>query len=803
MISTNTLAADAKAIITKAVSDCSNNEIALDSLAQWAFNPTGNIEGFGIEENYPAIKENLIARFDLSDANASEVVEKLRAYGAQFMLLATNPTEVRAMILDLLRSDLGDKWRDGIVKRMSKASNETKRVACLVLHLIQRGYEISSIENVLDDIEAFHVAAFEKPFSLSDRQRDLKEIGFLNRLVFTSENSIRQNVHIVNNILSSEMFGFKLKDLKVNLDTKGLVDHLYEKKAYDQLVSYDDLFSANFGIKKVQDESAEAKFDKKIVGAYHGLVAASPFMLETIRDDFHKVRRRILDAYELRIDTALLATIRESWPDGKSDLFHPREARALWRLDNAIDPKLYVYATPWLIAQDVENLASKIEVPNVSTLVFTVLNQTPESARAILKDRISGYGHVLLVYSLNQKESYIEVLSGEKTAFSEMIAKSVSRALNLSTHTSELTRVPKRPEGIQVGLGTQFGKSESSKVLIGMQETKGIYWSPTRERNWNFGVFGESGSGKSEVIKKILSQLKANHLSYLVLDSFGEYASGDPLNPEFGVVVNSSEIAVNPLELSSGNSPRDQIYQVADTINAIYNLSDTQLQILRVGLAKAYLAKGIFDDSPETWRSTPPILMELHRFLVGREQDSKEVKDLLQKIGSWLTLPLFSRTKTAIPLEKLVSSPMILHLGALQSNELKSLASEFILAKIPSVIESQTGDPQLFVVVDGAPNLFHKHSFSLQLLMDARRRGVGLIFPYRDPGNLPEIAFNSTATIMTFRQSDSKVAKLTAERLNTTEQVLNKNLTDKFSAVVRFSSMTEVTRLTAVPYTQK
>ena len=359
-------------------------------------------------------------------------------------------------------------------------------------------------------------------------------------------------------------------------------------------------------------------------------------------------------------------------------------------------------------------------------------------------------------------------------------------------------------DGVQVGLGTQFiGRAESYKIQIGIQETKGIYWIPTQERNWNFGVFGESGSGKTQVIKNIVSQLKAKQVSYIVLDSFGEYASKEAANQEFGQVVSLNEISVNPLEIANGKSLSEHVYSVVDTLNAIFNLNDIQAHYLKDAIRRSYREKGIYEDNPETWTRTPPIFLAVNKLLVEMEQQSKDVKDLLQKTGPSLNSPLFSRDKTMMPFERLVSGPVVLNLGALGTNEMKALASEFILAKIPRFVENLSVAPQLFVVVDGAPNLFRMHSSSLQFLMEARRSGVGVIFPYRDPNNLPEIAFNSTATIMTFRQSDTKVAKLTAERLNTAEQTLNKNLTDKFSAVVRFSSMTEAQRLSTLAYSKK
>ncbi len=76
----------AEEYIRKALEKSIDDEIALDCLAQWAANPVGKKAGYGIEENYPIIRENLTGRFNISDAIASEYVEGLREHGTQFLL---------------------------------------------------------------------------------------------------------------------------------------------------------------------------------------------------------------------------------------------------------------------------------------------------------------------------------------------------------------------------------------------------------------------------------------------------------------------------------------------------------------------------------------------------------------------------------------------------------------------------------------------------------------------------------------------------------------------------------------------
>jgi len=70
-------------------------------------NPLEKNAGYGIEENYPIIRENLTGRFNISDAIASEYVSRLREYGTQFLLSGADIGFVRAKILEQLMMDVG------------------------------------------------------------------------------------------------------------------------------------------------------------------------------------------------------------------------------------------------------------------------------------------------------------------------------------------------------------------------------------------------------------------------------------------------------------------------------------------------------------------------------------------------------------------------------------------------------------------------------------------------------------------------------------------------------------------------
>ena len=196
------------------------------------------------------------------------------------------------------------------------------------------------------------------------------------------------------------MLGLKVEDLKIQTETKQLVSHMFDKKMFDQLRLLDEVSHENFGVKRFENGLGSFVPDKRVFGHYENYVAVSPFLLEEIRDDIHSRKQERFEEYESRIENSLFKTINESWPHCKIDFIRLKRERALWRLDNGADPKLYVYLTLWTTESDLEMLRSKFEVPNASSLIAIVLNESPDTARANLKNKLGNCGELSLICPL-------------------------------------------------------------------------------------------------------------------------------------------------------------------------------------------------------------------------------------------------------------------------------------------------------------------------------------------------------------------------------------------------------------------
>ncbi len=544
----------------------------------------------------------------------------------------------------------------------------------------------------------------------------------------------------------------------------------------------------------------------RVTGIYKEYAAISPFLLEEIRDGLHAIRQNRLREYETRIDSAILKLVRESFPNCKMDLLLHEGEQALWRIDDSTSPRLYIYLAPWTSEQDLNLVKSKMDVPNAANAIVIVLNQSQESAKELIKKVLGVCPELSLISSLSQKEALSQTLIGSTSSFTHKFVESLTAALNLSTPIPRVATQALDTES-DITVSDQFGeKQESARILLGSRENREIRWTPTKERNWNVALFGDTQTGKTQVTKRMLLELRRCGIPFVVIDASGEYLPKDPTNSEFGAVVQPGEISINPMELEGGNSPREQRYELISSLDAVCGLKDWEFTYLGRAIERAYEKFGIFEDDPTTWSKTPPTFEDVRANLEliaehGKGYEKDSIKQIFQKMGAVLEHPLFSQAKTSLLFEKLVSGPFIINLSGMQSPLLKVVTAEFLLARVPRLVESNPVEPKAFVVLDGIQRMMGNDAASLRLLREARQKGLGVILTSQSPVNLPDLAFNNFATILSFRTMDSKNAKTLADHLGMKDAgPLNKWLADKFSGVARFSSEPNITRFSALPY---
>jgi len=133
----------AEEIIVDVIKKYNKSIIMLDALLQWALNPTSMSAGYGIEENYPYIKQNLKITHQLTELKATKVVKNLKTDCEAFLRLKKNKYSIgnfQNFIIEKLSKPIYIKlFEKFILKKKKKANKNTIRFLQI--------YQFSPIKN--------------------------------------------------------------------------------------------------------------------------------------------------------------------------------------------------------------------------------------------------------------------------------------------------------------------------------------------------------------------------------------------------------------------------------------------------------------------------------------------------------------------------------------------------------------------------------------------------------------------------------------------------------------------------------
>lgn len=289
-----------------------------------------------------------------------------------------------------------------------------------------------------------------------------------------------------------------------------------------------------------------------------------------------------------------------------------------------------------------------------------------------------------------------------------------------------------------------------------------IYFDPAQPDdplpNPHLSITGETGSGKTQATKAIISDLTRQDLPVLVLDFKDDYS--DPAYAEtegFEVYDASfSSLPFNPLAPPvdpRGNriNPAHHVHQLAEIIKRIYRLGDQQAYRLREAIKQTYEDAGI-GSRPTTVESDTqfPPFEAVHDKLA----EDKANEALLGRLSPIFDLGLFSVGDSADNLAGFMNSNSVVRLAQLPGDETKNSVAEFFLMALNNFLLRQ---PQIhalgrLLVLDEAWRLVES-PFLIPLMREGRAFGLGTIIATQFPRDLPEAVRGSTATRLYFSQS--------------------------------------------------
>ena len=307
------------------------------------------------------------------------------------------------------------------------------------------------------------------------------------------------------------------------------------------------------------------------------------------------------------------------------------------------------------------------------------------------------------------------------------------------------------------------------RVLIGVASgsfagEREIFFDPQspdeKLNNPHISLTGETGTGKTQATKAILSELLPLGIPALILDFKDDYAKPDYAVAEGFTVHDASFGAlpfnpmVPPIDKMTGRvNPTAHLHELSNMLQRIYGLGDQQAFALREAMKETYAISGVGTKPFVPEPSQQYLPFEAIKDVLEREKSTT----LLGRLSPVFDLGVFSEGDAALTLSDLLETPTVIRLSQLPGDQVKNAVAEFFLMAMHSYLmrREQPHALRQVLVLDEAWRLVSSQ-FLKPLMLEGRAFGLGVIVATQFPRQLPEEISGSTATRLFFGQTKAE-----------------------------------------------
>lgn len=276
--------------------------------------------------------------------------------------------------------------------------------------------------------------------------------------------------------------------------------------------------------------------------------------------------------------------------------------------------------------------------------------------------------------------------------------------------------------------------------------------------NPHIAITGETGSGKTQAIKAIMTELGLVGLPSLIMDFKDDYSQPDYAAAEKIEVYSAGfgglpfNPMVPPIDPRSGQvSLMNHVHQLGEIVKRIYRLGDQQAYRFREALKGAYDTAGL-PTQPFVPNATEafPGFDVIHAILV----ESQDNEALLGRLSPIFDLELFSSVDDEAAFSRLLDGSAVIRLSQLPGDEVKNAVAEFFLMALYNHLIRQAHPHALrrLLVLDEAWRLVES-PFLEPLMREGRAFGLGVLLASQFPKDLPLVVAGSTKTNLFFSQT--------------------------------------------------
>jgi hypothetical protein len=300
-----------------------------------------------------------------------------------------------------------------------------------------------------------------------------------------------------------------------------------------------------------------------------------------------------------------------------------------------------------------------------------------------------------------------------------------------------------------------------------------VYWSPAELMNYGMLVTGDSGSGKTQLIRAVIDGVVQAGLPVAVFDFKNDYASAEFANP-LGLRVYDVDrdgLPFNPLALVADERgevhPIRHAHELAFILKRAFGLGDVQAARLKEAVASAFYDAGISPRLRHQLADLPPAPSFAKVVDVLKADSDNDNRSLLARLGPLDDLDLFPASDRATDeFDSMLTDRVVIDLHRLPNDAVKAALTEFFIVRMHGHL--LRGDqPRAFrrlVVLDEAHRLAENDRL-VALAREGRAFGVGIALGTQFPGDLPIELSGNLGTKIFLRNSEDKHRRAIAKAL--------------------------------------
>lgn len=361
------------------------------------------------------------------------------------------------------------------------------------------------------------------------------------------------------------------------------------------------------------------------------------------------------------------------------------------------------------------------------------------------KDVKSSQGNAIEVY---------KILESEISTIEEEPPSSLPEEEEFEVSTAKVegpTVVAAESEAQSSALST--GLPTQAPVVIGENPLgEGITWDSSKNSNFGILVTGDSGSGKTQTIRALISELRLCGYPITIFDFKPDYAD-KPFVKHLGLKVYdvvSKGLPFNPMSLMPNEEgivqPVRHCHDLASIICRVEGLKEQQNHRLVEAMKRAYMNRHIDPMAriPASEIGTEPIFNDV---LDELEHDDAPAMTVMYRLSKFRDLALFPTGSVSTSFEKLITDGTVLTLHDEANAKLMQILAEIMIVKLHAIVKK--GDQprvlQRVLVFDEAWRIANSQRL-VDLAREGRAFGVGLIVGTQRPKDIPESLFSCLRT---------------------------------------------------------